>query len=57
MLFFSSASALLNFFTIWISNVTQVLLNTCKRHHTQAHYISIIFVSMSRPKSIYFVSM
>ena len=56
-LIFNSASVLLNFFMNLASYVAQVLLNTYNHHYTETHFISRIFVSMPRPKSIYIVSM
>ena len=48
-LLINSASVLLNVFINWASNVTLVLLNTYKHHHTKELYIFTIFVSMSGP--------
>ena len=55
--FFNSASVLLNFYMNWATNVTYLLLNTYNHYHTEARFIITIFVSMSRPRSIYVVSM
>ena len=57
-MFFNSASVLLNFFMNWASNVAQVAFNTNKHHHTETLFASFtIFVAMSRPRSIYVLSM
>ena len=54
--FFKSASVLLNVFMNGTLDVASVLLNTCNHHYTETHFILSIFVSMSRPRSIYVVS-
>ena len=56
-LLFNSASVLLNFFINWASNVACVLLNTYNHHYVETLCIFNIFVSISRPRSIYVVSM
>ena len=43
-------------FSTQASNVVSVLLNTYKHYHTEAHFTFIIFVSMSRLRSIYVAS-
>ena len=56
--FFSdSASILLNFFMHRASNVASVLINTKRHHYNETDYIFSIFLSMSRPRSIYVVSL
>ena len=55
--FFNSASALLNLFMNWAFNVAQVLLNMYKHHHTETLFIFSVFVSMTKPMSLYVVSM
>ena len=37
----------------WASDVAQILLNTYKHHHTETRLIFTIFVSMSRPRSLF----
>ena len=54
--FFNSTSMLLSSFMGWALNVTEMLLSTCKHHHTETLFIFTIFVSMSRSSSIYVVS-
>ena len=41
----------------WASDFAYVMLDTYKHHHTESHFIFTIFVSMSRHRSIYVVSM
>ena len=41
--FFNSASVLLNFFMNRSSNVTSILLNTCKHHRSETFFISTFF--------------
>ena len=55
--FFNWASALFNFFMNWASNVAYVLFNTFNHCHTEALFTFTIFVPMSRPRSVYIVSM
>ena len=55
--FFNPASVLLNFLMNWATTVAQVLLNACKDHHTETLSIFTIFVSMSKSRTIYVVSM
>ena len=40
---FNSASVLLNFFMNRSSNVTSILLNTCKHHRSETFFISTFF--------------
>ena len=56
MLFLNSPSVLLNFFLNCASNVSYVLLNTYKHHHRETLFLFTKFVFMSRPRSIYIVS-
>ena len=53
---FNSACVVFNFFMNLVLNVAQVLLNTYKHHHTDTFLMLSIFVSMSRPRTIYVVS-
>ena len=53
-LFFNSASVLLNFF---MNCALNVLLSTYKHYHNEALFVFTLFVSISKPKSIYIVSM
>ena len=55
--FFKWASVLLNFFMNWASNVVYMFLNTCNHHYTETHIVFSIFVSMSRHRPIYVVSL
>ena len=57
MLFFDSVSMLLNVFMDRVSNVPEGFLDTYNHHYTGTHFILSIFVSMSRPRSIYVVSL
>ena len=51
------ASVLLNFFMNWGPNVVSVLHYTHRHYHAETRFVFIIFVSMSRPRSIYVASM
>ena len=55
--FFNSASVLLNFYMNRASNVAKVLLKTYNHQYAKIHFIFSIFVSMTRPRFSYVVSM
>ena len=55
--FFNSASVLLTFLINWASNVAYVLLNTYKHHYTKTILLFTLFVSMSRRRPVYILSM
>ena len=54
--FFNSVSMLLNFFINWASEFARVLPNTYKPNHNETLFIFTVFVSMSRSRSIYVIS-
>ena len=54
--FFNSASVLLTFLINWASNVAYVWLNTYKHHHPKTFLIFTLFVSMSRRRPVYILS-
>ena len=55
-LFFNSASLLINFFMNSVSDVVYVLLIAHNHHHTEKHSIFSLFLTMSWPSSISFMS-
>ena len=54
--FFKSGSVLFIFFINWALNVVYKLLSTYQNYHNETLFIFTILVSLSRPRSLYVIS-